>query len=107
MEYITVRETAEKWSLSDRMVQQFCIDGRIPGAQKFGKSWAIPMEAEKPQDPRVARRQKQQAAGPLDIIAKISCTGSFSNNDSTASASALVLQFRINGSLPSKTGRKA
>ena len=67
MEYLTVRETAEKWSLSDRMVQQFCIDGRIPGAQKFGKSWAIPMEAEKPQDPRVSRRQKQQAAGPLDI----------------------------------------
>lgn len=67
MEYLTVRETAEKWSLSDRMVQQFCIDGRIPGAQKFGKSWAIPMEAEKPQDPRVAHRQKQQAAGPLDI----------------------------------------
>lgn len=67
MEYLTVRETAEKWSLSDRMVQQFCIDGRIPGAQKFGKSWAIPMESEKPQDPRVSRRQKQQAAGPLDI----------------------------------------
>lgn len=66
MEYLTVRETAEKWELSDRMVQQFCIDGRIPGAQKFGKSWAIPADAEKPQDPRIARRQKRKAAGPLD-----------------------------------------
>lgn len=66
MEYLTVRETAEKWRLSDRMVQQLCIDGRIPGAQKFGKSWAIPAEAEKPQDPRIARRQRQQADSPLD-----------------------------------------
>ena len=34
MEYLTVRETAEKWNLAPRMVQQFCIDGRIPGAHK-------------------------------------------------------------------------
>lgn len=66
MEYLTVRETAEKWNLSDRMVQQLCIDERIPGAQKFGKSWAIPAEAEKPQDPRIARKQRGQAVGPLD-----------------------------------------
>ena len=66
MEYLTVRETAENWGLSDRMVQQFCIDGRIPGAQKFGKSWAIPAEAEKPQDPRIARKQGQQADSSLD-----------------------------------------
>ncbi len=52
MEYLTVRETAEKWNLSDRMVQRFCVDGRIPGARKFGRAWAIPSTAEKPQDPR-------------------------------------------------------
>ena len=61
MEYLTVRETAEKWKLSDRMVQQFCIQGRIPGAQKFGKSWAIPADAEKPGDPRRAARQPSPA----------------------------------------------
>ena len=33
MEYLTVRETAEKWNLSARRVQQFCIQGRTPGAQ--------------------------------------------------------------------------
>ena len=32
MEYLTVRETAEKWKISPRMVQQFCTAGRIPGA---------------------------------------------------------------------------
>ena len=57
MEYLTVRETAEKWNLSDRMVQQFCIQGRIPGAQKFGRSWAIPAGAEKPEDPRRTGKQ--------------------------------------------------
>ena len=68
MEYRTVRETAEKWNLSSRMVQQFCTQGRIPGAQKFGKSWAIPADAEKPLDPRVARKlaAREPSAGPLD-----------------------------------------
>lgn len=58
MEYLSVRETAEKWNLSVRMVQQFCAQGRIPGARKLGKCWAIPGDAEKPQDPRVARKQR-------------------------------------------------
>ena len=51
MEYLTVRETARKWDLSDRMVQQFCTAGRIPGAQKFGNSWAIPADAEMRKSP--------------------------------------------------------
>ena len=61
MEYLTVRETAEKWNLSERTVQQLCTQGRISGAQKFGKSWAIPADAEKPGDPR--RTGKQAAPG--------------------------------------------
>ena len=45
MEYLTVKESAKKWGLSIRAVQQLCEQGRIPGIQKFGKSWAIPAEA--------------------------------------------------------------
>lgn len=55
VEYLTVQETADKWKLSKRMVQQFCTDGRIPGAQKLGRVWAIPADAEKPRDPRFAQ----------------------------------------------------
>ena len=67
MEYLTVRETAEKWNISPRLVQQFCIAGRIPGARKFGKSWAIPADAEKPRDPRLAPKpEAAPAAGLLD-----------------------------------------
>ena len=65
MEYLTVQETAEKWNLSDRMVQQFCTQGRIPGAQKFGRSWAIPADAEKPEDPR--RAEKQAAPSQAEL----------------------------------------
>ena len=65
MEYLTVRETARKWNLSDRMVQQFCTAGRIPGAQKFGNSWAIPADAEKPRDPRSVRKQARPPAPSL------------------------------------------
>ena len=61
MEYLTVREAAEKWNISPRMVQQFCVTGRIPGAQKFGRAWAVPADAEKPQDPRFARKRETQA----------------------------------------------
>ena len=68
MKYLTAQETAEKWNLSIRTVQQLCTAGRIPGAQKFGKSWAIPADAEKPRNPRVVRKQGTQppAAGALD-----------------------------------------
>jgi hypothetical protein len=52
MEYITAREAAKKWNISERWVQQYCIDGRIDGAKKFGVSWAIPANAKKPDDPR-------------------------------------------------------
>lgn len=61
MEFITVRQAAEKWHISERTVQQLCTQGRIPGAQKFGVSWAIPADAEKPGGPRRARQQRKPA----------------------------------------------
>ena len=49
MDYRTVREAAEEWNLSPRKVQKLCIDGRIPGARKFGGAWAIPAGAANPE----------------------------------------------------------
>ena len=63
MKYLTVRETAEKWNLSDRTVQQLCSQGRIPGARKFGRSWAVPADADKPADPRRSRGGSVAAPG--------------------------------------------
>lgn len=52
MEYMTARDAARKWKISVRLVQQYCMDGRIAGAQKFSGSWAIPAGAPKPADAR-------------------------------------------------------
>ena len=43
--YITVKEAGEKWNLKVRTIQEMCVSGRIQGAVKFGKSWAIPADA--------------------------------------------------------------
>lgn len=67
MECLAVLETARKWDLSPRMVQHHCTVGHIPGAQKFGKSWAIPAAAEKPRGAQPAQKQAETgAAGVLD-----------------------------------------
>ena len=62
MEYITVREAARKWKVSERLTQQYCTDGRIPGAQKFGGAWAIPADAPKPEGHR--KTPKEAKAEP-------------------------------------------
>lgn len=54
MEYMTAREAAEKWNISERLVQKYCAQGRIEGVVKLGVSWGIPKDAEKPVDPRRA-----------------------------------------------------
>ena len=61
MDYITAREAAEKWGVSERRINQYCAEGCIPGAERFGGAWAIPAGAEKPGDPR---KQKTQTAPP-------------------------------------------
>lgn len=52
MNYLTVREAAQKWNVSQRLVQRYCAQGRIDGAKKLGASWLIPAETAKPDDPR-------------------------------------------------------
>ena len=53
MEYITIKEVADKWGLSVRRVQTLCNENKISGAVRFGKAWAIPKEVEKPVDHRI------------------------------------------------------
>jgi len=53
MEYLSVRQTAEKCGVSTKRIQFICKQGRIPGAFIIGNSWAIPADAEKPKDQRI------------------------------------------------------
>lgn len=57
MNFLTTVETAEKWNVSRRRVATYCRDGRIDGAVLKGKTWLIPENAEKPQDPRKIRHK--------------------------------------------------
>ncbi|MHB8276828.1 MAG: helix-turn-helix domain-containing protein [Candidatus Humimicrobiaceae bacterium] len=57
--YISVREAADKWGVSERRVNQYCLQDRIPGVSKFGRSWAIPKDAVKPSDPRAKEQPKK------------------------------------------------
>ena len=50
--YLSIRETSYKWGVSERRVNQYVAQGRVPGAERFGRSWAIPEDAVKPVDPR-------------------------------------------------------
>ena len=49
--YISIREASCRWGVSERRVNRNCVAGRIPGASRFGRSWAIPEDAEKPSAP--------------------------------------------------------
>ncbi len=61
MEYMTVREAAEKWDVSERLVQKYCAQGRINGVIKLGVAWGIPKSAEKPSDPRKVPERPEQS----------------------------------------------
>ena len=53
MEYLSLKQTAEKWGITVRRVQVLCSQDRIPGAAKIGSFWVVPKEAEKPKDQRI------------------------------------------------------
>ena len=52
MEYLTVRETSEKWGMSIRMVNYYLNTGRIEGAVCKKSEWIIPYTAKSPLDTR-------------------------------------------------------
>lgn len=58
MEYITASEIAKKWGVTQRRVQILCSQKRIQGIFKLGENWAIPKDAEKPEDSRKKRLVK-------------------------------------------------
>ena len=57
--YLSVREISYKWYVSERWVSKLAQDGRIPGVERFGRSRAVPEDAENPADPRKAKEQKR------------------------------------------------
>ena len=79
MEYMTVKEAAEKWNTSVQVVRRFCRQERIAGVVQQEGAWLIPKFAKKPgrAEPREAEaailaalaqkllRQKKKKSGRL------------------------------------------
>ena len=60
MEYISVVQFAEKYSISERTVRNYCAQGKIDGAFLTGKTWNIPADAILPK-----RGTAKEAQSPL------------------------------------------
>ncbi|CJM22496.1 Fic family protein [Streptococcus pneumoniae] len=55
--YITAKEAAKKWGISDRRVRILCSEGKIHGAYQEGRNWKIPCDAVKPTDGRYKTKE--------------------------------------------------
>lgn len=55
--FMTVKQAAEKWGISDRRIRVLCSEGKIPGAYQEGRGWKLPIDAQKPADRRYKSRE--------------------------------------------------
>ena len=62
-----VKDAAKLWDISERRVSTLCKEGKIKGAKKQGKSWIIPVAAEKPADSRVKSGAYIKKARPANL----------------------------------------
>jgi hypothetical protein len=53
MEFISAEQAAKKWGISAQRVREYCRNGRVVGAKRFGLVYMIPDDAEKPRDARI------------------------------------------------------
>ena len=60
MDYMTLKEAAEKWGVTPRRVNYYCAAGRIPSAVKMATIWLIPKDAEKPIDGRTKQGKAEK-----------------------------------------------
>ena len=60
MDYLTSMEMSKVWGISSWRVSLLCSEGRVPGAEKKGKTWLIPKDAKKPENPRTRKKQGEQ-----------------------------------------------
>ena len=59
LSFISAKEAAEKWEISQRRVAILCSENRRDGAMMVGNMWIIPSTAEKPIDKRTVRYEKE------------------------------------------------
>lgn len=90
MEYLSVKEMAKIWNLSERSIRNYCAAGRIEGAFLTGKTWNIPIHAEKPmRKKRIQKttktlleilRQEKESQLPGSIYHKLQIDMTYNSN---------------------------
>ncbi len=60
--YMTVKQAAEKWGISDRRVRILCAEGKVSGVIREGRRWMIPADTGKPVDGRFKAAESLLAA---------------------------------------------
>lgn len=100
MEYISAREAADKWGISQRRVAVLCSKQRIAEATMVGNMWLIPATAEKPIDARSTRYDTKDAknikpflkwaGGKGQLLREIEKYYPFENGDITKYAEPFV-----------------
>lgn len=68
VDFISVKEAAEKWNISQGRVSVLCSENRIDGAMMVDTMWFIPNTAENPVDRRTEHREKQHAASVKPFV---------------------------------------
>ena len=68
MNLLTVKETSEKWGISERMIRKLCAEKRIPEADLISGTWMIPDGAPKPVRKPMKKREKKKQ--PLSAFTK-------------------------------------
>lgn len=100
MEFISAREAAEKWGISQRRVAVLCSENRVDNAIMIGNMWIIPSDSIKPVDARGTRsvngdNQKVKpflkwAGGKSQLLAEIEKFYPFGNGRITKYAEPFV-----------------
>ena len=100
MEYMSAREAADKWGISQRHVAALCSEGIIDDAIMEENTWIVPTITEKPIDVRSTRHTKSNekkvkpflkwAGGKGQLLSKIEKYYPFSNGNITKYAEPFV-----------------
>ena len=100
MEYMSAREAADRWGISQRRVAVLCSENRIDNATIVGNMWIIPTTAEKPIDARSIRYSKSDgnkvkpflkwAGGKGQLLSEIEKYYLFENGNVTKYAEPFV-----------------
>lgn len=80
MDYVTPKDKAIEWGLTQRRAEIFCDKGCIPGTYRLDRVWAIPKDVGKPTDGRTKAAKQKLNTGVI-INVSIVEQGRFEKSD--------------------------